>query len=113
MATSSLAESSTSEGFDLPVPDEPQDGKTALRAALLDGQPWGDRSSPVSLSEWLWGEWGADLEPLGFGRDRFDGVLDGSAREARLWVLGDRQWTQLVSGLVGRISRRLPAAPAS
>jgi hypothetical protein len=108
-----LTEPSTSDGIDLPIPDEPEDLKVALRAAILDGQPWAGPPTELDLSVWLWGAWGAKLESLHFGRDQFDRVLAASEREARLWLMGDRQWAQLASGLAGRISRRLPAAPTT
>jgi hypothetical protein len=94
------------------VPDEPVDLKTALRASVLAGRAWGDQPPELDLVAWLWGVWGPDLDPAGIGRDRFGEVLSSAEREARLWLMGDRQWVQLVGGLAGRISRRLPPSPA-
>jgi hypothetical protein len=41
--------------------------------------------------------------------DFFDHVI-AFRRELWLWLIGDRQWLQYVTGLAGRVVRRLPAA---
>jgi hypothetical protein len=42
-------------------------------------------------------------------QERFDVELLADRRELWLWLMGDRQWSQFVEGLTGRILRRLPA----
>ncbi len=92
----------------LGIPDEPSDLKAALRHALLDGRPPGELPADLDIAAWLWGAWGPVLDPRGFGRDQFTDALGANQRELWLWLMGDRQWGQFASGLVGRISRRLP-----
>jgi hypothetical protein len=100
-------------GVALEVPDEPLDLKVALRHTLLDGRPPGELPAEFDVAAWLWDRWGADLQPAGFDRDQFAEVLDANRRELWLWMIGDRQWAQFASGLLGRISRRLPAPTTS
>ena len=108
-----LTDPADADGVALEVPDEPLDLKVALRDALLDGRPQGELSAELDIAAWLWDRWGADLEPVGFERDQFAQVLDANQRELWLWLIGDRQWAQFASGLVGRISRRLPVPVTS
>jgi hypothetical protein len=108
-----LTDPADADGVALEVPDEPLDLKVALRHALLDGRPQGELPAELDVAAWLWDQWGAELEPVGFDRDQFAQALDANRRELWLWLIGDRQWTQFASGLVGRISRRLPAPVTS
>jgi hypothetical protein len=95
----------------LELPDEPVDIKNALRDALLNGQDWRDGfSDDICIGLWLWGRWRPALEPEGMSREDFVDVVIANRRELWLWLVGDRQWLQFVSSLVGRIVRRLPSA---
>ena len=40
-------------------------------------------------------------------RDRFGRIVAGYGNELRLWVVGERPWQQFISGLAGRVERRL------
>ena len=46
-------------------------------------------------------------------RDRFDQIVAGYGNELRLWVAGERPWQQYISGLAGRVERRLSGSPKS
>jgi hypothetical protein len=41
-------------------------------------------------------------------REAFVDVIISYRRELWLWLMGERQWDQCVSGLAGRVARRLP-----
>lgn len=100
----------------LPLLNEP----TALRAlvrTVLEQSP--DTALPLVVAgEWiadpLWQGWQEILAPRGMSREHFGGIVAGYGNELRLWVVGERPWDQVVSGLAGRVTRRLPAsAPAA
>ncbi len=42
-------------------------------------------------------------------REDFVEVVIANKRELWLWLMGERQWIQFLSGLAGRVVRRLPA----
>ena len=46
-------------------------------------------------------------------RERFGQIVAGYGNELRLWVVGERPWQQYISGLAGRVERRLPPSPTS
>jgi hypothetical protein len=94
----------------LEIPDEPVDIRDALREALLNGQDWRDGfSDDICFGLWLWGHWCSSLEPDGLSREEFVDTVIAYRREMWLWLIGDRQWLPFITGLAGRISRRLPA----
>jgi hypothetical protein len=98
----------------LELPDEPVDIKVGLRDALLEGQNWRDGfSDDICIGLWLWGRWQPALEPDGMSREEFVDTVIANRRELWLWLIGDRQWDQFITGLAGRISRRLPVAADS
>jgi hypothetical protein len=97
----------------LELPDEPVDIKVGLRDALLEGQNWRDGfSDEICIGLWLWGRWQMALEPCGMGREEFVDAVIANRRELWLWLIGERQWFPFVTGLAGRIVRRLPATVA-
>jgi len=97
-------------GARLALPEEPVELKVGLRDALLDGQDWRDGlSDDICIGVWLWGEWQPTLEPAGCTRDQFVDVVTDCRRELWLWLVGDRIWAQFISGLAGRVARRVPA----
>jgi len=98
----------------LELPGEPEDLKAGLREALLDGQDWrAGFSDDICIGVWLWRSWRPALEPAGMSRERFVEIVTDNGRELWLWLMGERQWTQFVTALAGRVCRRLPApAPA-
>jgi hypothetical protein len=96
-------------GARLALPEEPVELKVGLREALLEGQDWREGlSDDICIGVWLWGQWQPTLEPAGFGRDEFVDVVTEYRRELWLWLGGDRVWVQYVSGLAGRVARRMP-----
>ncbi len=97
-------------GARLALPEEPVELKVGLRDALLAGQDWRDGlSDDVCIGVWLWGEWQPTLEPAGITRDQFVELVTAYRRELWLWLVGDRIWAQFISGLAGRVARRIPA----
>jgi hypothetical protein len=93
----------------LVLPDEPEDLKGGLRYALLDGQDWRTGfTDDICIGLWLWRCWQPTLEPLGMSREDFIEMVVGAQRELWLWLMGERQWIQFLTGLAGRAVRRLP-----
>jgi hypothetical protein len=98
------------EGVHLEHLDEPVDIRIGLRQALLEGADWReDFSTDISIGIFLWERWRPALEPAGMDREAFLDVATGYGREIWLWLMGERQWEELISGLAGRVNRRLPA----
>lgn len=95
----------------LEIPDEPLELKTGLRDALLDGRDWrAGFSDDICIALWLWALWQPALEPDGMSREDFVDAVIADKRELWLWLMGERQWLGFVTGLAGRVTRRLPAA---
>ncbi len=97
----------------LPIPEEPRALKQMART-VLDQAP--DIGLPLVVSgDWianpLWEGWGEALAQRGMDREAFGHVVAGYGNEVRLWVVGERPWDHCVSGLAGRVVRRL--APAA
>jgi hypothetical protein len=98
------------EGLRLDHPEEPVEMRDALRDALLAGADWREGfSDDVCVGVWLWERWRPALEPVGMDREAFVDVIISYRREVWLWLMGERMWDQCVSGLAGRVARRLPA----
>jgi len=96
-------------GQKLALPDEPVELGEGLRDALLAGRDWREEfSDDICVGVWLWNLWQPTLEPIGFGRDEFVAAVIETKRELWLWLIGDRLWNQYVTGLAGRIGRRVP-----
>jgi hypothetical protein len=98
----------------LEFPPEPEDLRDGLRDALLAG---GDLRQGFThddgIALWLWSRWQPVLEPDGCEREDFVEIVVAYRRELWLWLLGDRRWDQVVTGLAGRVVRRLPAPSGS
>jgi hypothetical protein len=97
------------------LPEEPRALRSIART-LLDQAP--EAGLPLVLGgEWiadpLWECWGDLLQEHGMDRDQFGHIVAGFGNELRLWVVGERPWQQYISGLAGRIERRLPPSPKS
>jgi hypothetical protein len=88
--------------------DEP----LALRADLLqlvhEHPDHGHLPIVRALSTSLWRSWRALLAPLGMRISDLRIIMASYDREILLWVVGDRPWAHMITGLVGRIERRLP-----
>ncbi len=99
----------------LPLPGEPAELRAETRS-LLEGSPEkGARvvKDATFVADPLWEEWGETLERVGMDRARFLEIARGYSGELRLWVVGERPWNHCVSGLAGRVRRRLPAPDAA
>jgi len=99
----------------LPLPQEPRAVKSIART-LLDQAP--ETGLPLVVTgEWvadpLWESWGDVLQERGMDRERFGQIVAGYGNELRLWVAGERPWQQYISGLAGRVERRLSPSPKS
>ena len=99
--------------LDLPFPNEPHALKHMART-LLDQAP--EIGLPLVVEgDWIaspiWERWEEPLAARGMGREAFGRVVAGYGNEVRLWVVGERPWEHCVSGLAGRVERRL--APAA
>ena len=93
----------------LTLPEEPRALRSMART-LLDQAP--ETGLPLVVAgEWisdpLWESWGDVLEERGMDRERFGQIVAGFGNELRLWVVGERPWQQYISGLAGRVERRL------
>ena len=95
----------------LPQPGEPAGLKAETRALLEESPEEGARvvRDATFVAGPLWEEWGEVLERSGMDRARFLEISRGYSDELRLWVVGERPWNHCVSGLAGRVRRRLPA----
>lgn len=98
------------EGLRLEQPAEPVELKIALRDKALESSATESSNFESCFAAWSWERWRSALEPAGMSREAFMDVVAGYRREVWLWLLGDRGWGQLLSGLAGRVSRRLPEA---
>jgi hypothetical protein len=99
----------------LPLPEEPRALKSMART-LLDQAP--ETGLPLVVAgEWiadpLWESWGDVLEERGMDRERFGQIVAGYGNELRLWVAGERPWQHSISGLAGRVERRLSPSSKS
>ena len=99
----------------LTLPEEPRALQSMARA-LLDQAP--ERGLALIVGgEWiadpLWGSCGGALEERGMDRERFGQIVAGNGNELRLWVVGERPWQQYISGLAGRVTRRLSPSATS
>ena len=98
----------------LEFPPEPESLRVGLRDALLEGGNWREGfSDDICIGVWLWSRWQPVLEPGGCTREEFVDIVVAYRRELWLWLLGDRRWEQYVSGLAGRVIRRMPAPSES
>jgi hypothetical protein len=91
------------------LPEEPRALRSMART-LLDQAP--ETGLPLVVAgEWiadpLWESWGEVLEVRGMDRERFGQIVASYGNELRLWVVGERPWQQCISGLAGRVERRL------
>lgn len=99
----------------LTLPEEPRALRSMART-LLDQAP--ETGLPLVVrGEWLadplWECWGDLLREHGMDREQFGHVVAGYGNELRLWVVGERPWQHYVSGLAGRIERRLSPSAKS
>ena len=99
----------------LTQPEEPRALRSMART-LLDQAP--ETGLPLVVrGEWLadplWECWGELLKEHGMDREQFGHIVAGYGNELRLWVVGERPWQQYISGLAGRIERRLSSSPKS
>jgi len=95
----------------LPLPGEPAGLQAETRALLEESPEEGARvvADATFVAGPLWEVWGETLEEFGMDRARFLEIARGYSDELRLWVVGERPWNHCVSGLAGRVRRRLPA----
>jgi len=99
----------------LTLPEEPRALRSMVRT-LLDQVP--ETGLPLVVrGEWvadpLWACWGDLLREHGMDREQFGQLVAGYGNELRLWVIGERPWQQYISGLAGRVERRLPPSAKS
>jgi hypothetical protein len=99
----------------LTLPEEPRALRSMART-LLDQAP----ETGLSLimgGEWitdpLWECWRDLLREHGMDRERFGQIVADNGNELRLWVVGERPWQQYISGLAGRVTRRLSPSATS
>lgn len=91
--------------FSLPVPPEPRRLRVSRGAGWQPGTP---EKNATSLTRSLWRSWQKELEQAGMDRRRFARTVMTYRSELWLWHVGERSWAHAVSGLIGRIERRLP-----
>jgi len=92
----------------LHVPDEPTVRAERWLEAVLGGHDLGEvLTAEEGVVQWLWSRW-RSLDRVGFGEDDLADVVLGYRREIWFWLAGERTWAQCCSGLIGRVTRRLP-----
>ncbi|MGH9018904.1 MAG: hypothetical protein ACRDY1_14230, partial [Acidimicrobiales bacterium] len=98
------------QGVELDDIEEPLEWRHRYRRELDEGiDPRSGLGAGRGIGAVVWERWGGVLEPLGMDADAFTVVLAGAGRELWLWVMGERQWDEVLAGLAGRVRRRLPA----
>jgi hypothetical protein len=81
------------------------------RDAVLNGGDWHQElRGEVGVSALLWKDWGQALTAEGLDRPAFTDIVIGYERELWFWLMGERQWSEVLSGLAGRTGRRLPTS---
>jgi len=99
----------------LTLPEEPRALKSMART-LLEQAP-GTGLPLIVAGTWiadpLWESWGEVLAERGMKRERFGQLVAGYGNELRLWVAGERPWQHCISGLAGRVERRLSPSAKS
>jgi hypothetical protein len=100
--------------IDLPLPDEPSALKALVRELVQQAPETGVPLVVAGtwLADPLWELWGTELTRHGMARERFGQIVAGFGNELRLWVVGERLWTQYITSLAGRVTRRLSPMPA-
>lgn len=100
------------EGPLLSIPEEPVQLKQESQALLAEGPEDGLRL--LEAGEWLivpfWDAWQKSLEHYGMDYEDLQRVLASYRNEVRLWVVGERTWEHVATGLAGRVSRRIAVA---
>src|SRR5271170_4287036 len=96
-------------GVELAYVEEPVALRDERRRVLLDGAHGRTGLGPdEGIGGLVWDRWRVVLEPAGMDGDGFIDVVVGYSREMWLWVMGERQWDEFLTGLAGRVRRRLP-----
>ncbi|CAN5749702.1 hypothetical protein BH23ACT11_BH23ACT11_13810 [soil metagenome] len=97
------------ENIMLTLPLEPKELRSETRALLEESPEDGARViyDARFVADPLWDDWGQGLEEAGMDYDRFLEISRGYVNELRLWVVGERPWDHCVSGLAGRVTRRV------
>jgi hypothetical protein len=90
----------------LHVPNEP-DASEWRRRVMEDATIDEVIEKEDGIAAWLWDRWRV-LEGVGLDRVRFVALVNGYRRELWLWLMGERMWDQFVTGLAGRVARRVP-----
>jgi hypothetical protein len=99
---------------ELAVPEEPAELRDRIRV-LAEQDPaaaGGLLGSGEWIAEPLWRSWGPALQRAGLDEAWLRRLAVDYRRELWLWVAGERTWAQCAGGLLGRVRRRLPEAPA-
>lgn len=91
----------------LKAPSEPVLLARNLRRLLGEDPEKAHLDIPKRLSARLWRDWGEELRHAGATPRLLRLICAGYEREIWLWLLGDRPWSQMLSGLRGRLLRRL------
>jgi hypothetical protein len=93
----------------LHVPDPSDELRDQWRDRVLQGEPIeAVVGNNAGIAQWLWLRWRV-LEGAGMSAPAFRAITLEYRRELWLWLAGERTWDQCCAGLIGRVSRRLPA----
>ncbi len=91
----------------LHLPDEPTLLGERWAAEVLSGRPLDQvLCDEGGLAPWLYARW-TPLSGRGCSEEDLAQVLVGYRRELWLWLMGERTWSQAISGLIGRLVRRV------
>lgn len=96
--------------FTLPAPPEPSELRSKRGAGW---QPDSTAENATRLGRMFWRTWRDDLRRSGLDQRHFTQIVMSYRSELWLWRAGERSWAHVVSGLVGRVGRRVqpPGTP--
>jgi len=90
-------------------PEEPRTLKDQTRTLLEQAPESG--FDLLQSGDWiaspLWQLWGDQLEACGMAPEQFRRIAVDYRNEMRLWLVGERTWEHAITGLIGRVKRRI------
>jgi len=87
--------------------EEPARTRANLRALAGDDPRAARAAITARLTAQCWSAWREELRRAGMRKADLAAIVESDRAETWHWVMGDRNWDDLVAGLAGRALRRL------